>query len=51
MSAHQQWLEAPYDAQARRDAAFEQWCEREGRDFDDDDALEEFERYCEDWEE
>lgn len=47
--SHQAWLEAPYDRQARLDAAFEYWCEEHGRDFDDPDALEEFERYCDDW--
>jgi hypothetical protein len=33
------------------DAAFEYWCEENDRDFDDDEALEEFERLCDDWEE
>jgi hypothetical protein len=33
------------------DAAFEYWCEDNGRDVEDPEALEEFERYCEDWQE
>jgi hypothetical protein len=47
MSNHQAWLEAPYDHQARMDAAFEYWCEENGRDFDDDEALADFERFVE----
>lgn len=46
--SHQAWLEAPYEAQAHRDAMFEYWCEENDRDFDDDEALAEFERMCED---
>jgi elongation factor P hydroxylase len=49
MSAHQAWLEAPYDQAARLEAAFEYWCEDNGRDVDDEEAFEEFERYCDDW--
>lgn len=51
MSSHQRYLEAPYERAAALEAAFEYWCEANDRDFDDEEAQEEFERYCEDWEE
>lgn len=38
------WLEAPYVNAARQEAAFEAWCEREGVEFDADDAWERFEQ-------
>lgn len=50
MSNHQAYLEAPYDRQARMDAAFEYWCEEHDRDPDDDESLEDFERFCDQWE-
>lgn len=49
MSAHQRYLEAPYERSARFDAAFEAWCEQEGRDLDDEEALIDFERLVDDW--
>lgn len=30
-------------------AAFEYWCEDNGRDVDDEDAVAEFERHCDEW--
>ncbi len=48
MSAHQRYLEAPYERAAAFDAAFEYWCEDNDRDFDDPEALEDFERYIDD---
>jgi hypothetical protein len=50
MSNHQAWLEAPYERQARMDAAFEYWCEDNGYDFDDPEALESFERMIDQYE-
>jgi hypothetical protein len=32
MSAHQAWLEAPYTARDREEAAYERFCEREDLD-------------------
>lgn len=49
MSAHQRYLEAPYERAAAFDALFERWCEDHGWDFEDDEALAEFERYIDDW--
>jgi hypothetical protein len=49
VSAHQRYLEAPYERQAALDAHFEEWCEAEGKDVDDEYAYEEFEAYCDDW--
>lgn len=48
MSAHQRYLEAPYERAAAIEAAFEYWCEDNDRDFDDPEAFEDFERYIED---
>ena len=45
MSAHQRYLEAPYERAAALDAAFEYWCEENDRDIDDEDAFEDFERF------
>jgi hypothetical protein len=32
VSGYDQWLEAPYVDAARREAAYEQWCESQGFD-------------------
>jgi hypothetical protein len=46
MRGYDDWLEAPYVNAARREEAFEQFCERNGVDFDAPDAWDQFE----DWE-
>lgn len=51
MSAHQRYLEAPYERAAALDAAFEYWCEENDRDFDDEDAFEDFERFIDSFDE
>lgn len=44
MSAHQRYLEAPYDNAARQEAAFEKWCEVNDVEFDAPDAWDRFEQ-------
>ena len=50
MSAHQRYLEATYERAAAFEAAFEYWCEEHDRDVDDDEALADFERFCDQFE-
>lgn len=43
MSAHQNYLEAPYDRIDREEIAFERWCDANDVDYDEPDAWERFE--------
>jgi hypothetical protein len=55
MSAHQNYLEAPYVNAAAQEAAFESWAEKNEPelDWDDDKAVEKawdaFEEFMNDW--